>query len=83
MKCETKREEIAGGWRILDNGELHNLYASRTVIRVIKSRRMRWGEAHSTHGRNAYNILIGKSEGKKPSGRPRRTWENNIRMDRS
>jgi hypothetical protein len=74
-----KREEVAGGWRILHNEELHNLYASLDIIRVIKSRRTRWAWHVARMGemRNAYNILIGKPEGKRPLGRPRRRCEDN------
>jgi hypothetical protein len=58
-----KREEVAGGWRILHNEELHNMYASPNVIRMIKSRRMRWTEhvAHIGEMRNVYKILVGKT----------------------
>jgi len=78
-----KREEVVGGWRRLHNQELHNLYASPNIVRVIKSRRMRW-TGHVTRMkeiRNACNILVGKSEGKRPFGRPRRRCEGNIRTD--
>jgi hypothetical protein len=67
-----KEEEGAGGWRSLHNEELHNLYASPHVIKVLKSGRMRWAE-HVERIRemiNLYNILAGKSEGKRPRGRP-------------
>jgi hypothetical protein len=63
-----KREEVAGGWRRLHNGEHHNLYASPNIISVIKSRKMRWA-AHVTNTRalgNVYKILVGKPEGKRP-----------------
>jgi hypothetical protein len=78
-----KREEGAGGWRKLHNEEFHNLYASPDVINVIKSRRMRWAGhvALMIEMRNTYRILIGKPEGKRPFGRHRSRWENNIRMD--
>jgi hypothetical protein len=66
----------------LHNEELHNAYSSPNVIRIIKSRRMRWAGHVSMHGkRNAYKILVGKPEGKKPLGRPRHRQEDNIRMD--
>jgi hypothetical protein len=76
----SKREEVAGGWRRLLNEELRNLYASPN-IRVIKSRRMRRAGRVARMGemRNACNILVGKSEGKRPLGRRRRSWENNIK----
>jgi hypothetical protein len=71
-----KRKEVAGGWRRLHDEELHNLYASLNIIRVIKSRRTRWAGHVTRMGtiRNVYNILIGKLEGKRPLGRPRRRW---------
>jgi hypothetical protein len=76
-----KRDEVIVGWRKLHNGELHNLYCS--PIRIIKSRRMSWAWHVAGMGekRNAYRILVGKLEGKRPLGRPRRRWEDNIKMD--
>jgi hypothetical protein len=71
----STREEVAGGWRILHN-ELHNLYAKPNIIRVIKRRRMGW-VGHVTHMgemRNAYKILVGKPEGKRPLRRLRQRW---------
>jgi hypothetical protein len=72
------------GWRRLHNEELHNLYASLNIIRVIRSRRMRWAGKVPRMGemRNTYKILVGKPEGKRPLGRPRRRWEDNIRNPR-
>jgi hypothetical protein len=71
-----KRDEVTGGWRKLYNEELHNLYFSPSIIRMIKSRRMRWAGHVARTGakRNAYNILVGKPDGKRPLGRPRRRW---------
>jgi hypothetical protein len=78
-----KTDKVIGGWRKLHNEELHNLYGSPSIIRMIQSRRMRWAGDVTRMGkkRNAYRILVGKSEGKRPLGRPRRRWEDNTRMD--
>jgi hypothetical protein len=78
-----KRDEVTGGWRKLHNEEPHNLYTSPSIIRMIKSRRMRWAGhvARMGENRNAYSILVGKPEGKGPLGRPRRRWVYNIKMD--
>jgi hypothetical protein len=78
-----KRDEVTGGWRKLHNEELHNLYSFPSIIRMIKSRRMRWAGhvARMGENRNAYRILVGKPEGKSPIGRPRRRWVDNIRMN--
>jgi hypothetical protein len=66
----------------LHNGELHNLYSSPDIIRQIKSRRMRWEVlANMGEGRNVYRVLVGKPEGKRPLGRPRRRWEDGTKMD--
>jgi hypothetical protein len=77
------KDEVTGEWRKLHSGELHNLYLSPDVIRQIKSRRMRWAGhvARMGEGRNVYRVLVGKPEGKRPLGRPRRRWENGIKMD--
>jgi hypothetical protein len=71
-----KRDEVTGGWRKLHNEELHNLYSSPSIIRMIESRRMRWAGYAARMGekKNAYRILVGKPEGKRPLGRSRRRW---------
>jgi hypothetical protein len=71
------------GWRKLHNEELHNLYSSPSIIRMIKSRKMRWAEhvARMEETKNAYRILVGKQEGKRPLGRPTRRWVDNIKID--
>jgi hypothetical protein len=73
-----KRGEVVGGWRRLHNEELHNLYITPNIIMVIKSRRTRWAGhiVHMGDVRNAYKILVGKPEGKRPLGRIRCRWEN-------
>jgi hypothetical protein len=78
-----KRDEVTGEWRKLHNEEIHDLYSSPSIIRVVKSRRMRWaGHVPGMGGkRNAYRLLVGKPEGKRPLGRPRGRWVDNIRMD--
>jgi hypothetical protein len=69
-----KRDGVTGGWRKLHNEELHNLYSSPSIIRIIKSRRMKWAGhvARMGENRNVYRLLVGKPEGKRPLGRPRR-----------
>jgi hypothetical protein len=67
-----KREEVVGGWTRLHNKDLHDLYTSPYIIRVIKSRMMRWTGHVACMIINAYGILVGKREGKRPFGRPRR-----------
>jgi hypothetical protein len=78
-----KRDEVTGEWRKLHNKELHDLYSSPSIIKIIKSRRMRWASHVARMGekRNAYRLLVGKPEGKRPLGRPRHMWVDNIRMD--
>jgi len=65
----SKRGEVTGKWRILHNEELNDLYSTPIIVRVKKSRRMRW------------TVLVRKPEGKRPLGRPRCRWEDNIKMD--
>jgi hypothetical protein len=78
-----KRDKATGEWRRLHNEELNDLYSSPNVIRVIKSRRMIWAGHVARMGvkRSAYMILVGRSEGRRPRGRPRRRWEDNIKTD--
>jgi hypothetical protein len=77
-----KREED-GSWRKLHNDELHSLYSSPNIVRVIKSRRISWAGyvARVGEGKDVYRVLVGRPEGKRPLGRPRRRWEDNIKMD--
>jgi hypothetical protein len=77
-----KRDEVTVEWRKLHNEELRDLYSSPSIIRIIKSRR-RWMSHVARMGekRNAYRLLVGKPEGKRPLGKPRRMWMDNIRMD--
>jgi hypothetical protein len=78
-----KRDEVTGGWRKLLNEELHGLYSSPSIVRLIKARRMRWAGQVARMGEvmGAYNILVGRPEGRRPLGRPRRRWEDNIKMN--
>jgi hypothetical protein len=78
-----KRDEVMGEWRKLSNGELRDLYSSPSIITIIMSRRMRWASHVARMGekRNTYRLLVGKPEGKRPLGRPRRRQVDNIRMD--
>ena len=88
MKTGERRKfgperDANGEWRKLHNEELHSLYRSPNIVRVIKSRRLRWAGhvARMEEGKSAFKILKGKPTGKRPLGRPRRRWEDNIRMD--
>jgi hypothetical protein len=77
------KREIGGSWRKFHNDELHSLYSSPNIVWVIKSRRMRWAEhvARTGEGRGVYRVLVGRPEGKRPLGRLRRRWADNIKMD--
>jgi hypothetical protein len=74
-----ERDEVTGEWRKLHNGELNDLYCSPNIVWVIKSRRMRWTGyvARMEERRGVYRVLMGKPEGKRQLGRPRRRWEDN------
>jgi len=78
-----KRDEVTVKWRELHNEELSDLYSLPNIVRVVKSRRMRWAGhlARIGEGRGVYRVLVGKPEGRRPLGRPRRRWEGNIKMD--
>ena len=78
-----KRDRVTEEWRKLHDDELNELYSSPNIVRVIKSRRMRWARhvARMEEGRSVHKILVGKPEGKRPLGRPRCRWEDNIKMD--
>jgi hypothetical protein len=75
--------EEDGSWRKLHNDELHSLYSSPNIVRVFKSRRMKWTGhvARMGEGRGVYRVLVGRPEGKRPLGRTRRRWKDNIKMD--
>jgi hypothetical protein len=79
----AKMNEVMGGWRKLHNEELHNYYCSPSIIRMIKSRRMRWAGHIDRMGekRSAYRILLGNLEGNRPLERPSRRWEDNIKIE--
>ena len=78
-----RRNKVTGEWRRLHNKELNDLYSSPNIVRVIKSRRMRWAGhvARMVEERGVHRVLVGKPDGKSPLGRPRRRWVDNIRMD--
>jgi hypothetical protein len=76
----TKWVEVTREWRKLHNEELNDLYSPPNIIWVIKSRKMRW-VGHVGERRGAYRILVWKPEGKRPFGRPRHRWEDNVKME--
>jgi hypothetical protein len=78
-----KRDEVTGEWRKLHNEELNNLYSLPSIVRVGQSRRMRCAGHVARMGeeRGVHRVLVGKPEGKRSLGRPRRRWEDNIKMD--
>jgi hypothetical protein len=78
-----RREEVTGEWRKLHNEELNDLYSLPNIVRVVKARRMRWAGhvARTGEERVVHMVLVGNPEGKRPFGRPRRRWVDNIKMD--
>jgi len=77
-----KKDEVTGEWRKLRNEDLNNLYSSPNIVWVIKIKKNAMGGACSAYGgRGVHRVLVGKREGKRPLGRPRRRWEDNIRID--
>jgi hypothetical protein len=78
-----KRDVVMGEWRKLHNEELCDLYSSPSIIKIIKLRRMRWAihVARMEEKKKTYRLLVGKPEGKRPLGRPRHRWVDNVSMD--
>jgi hypothetical protein len=78
-----KKDEVTGEWRKLHNEEFHDLYSSPSIITRIRARRMRWAGhvARTGEKKNVYRLLVGNPEGRRPLGRKRRRWVDNIRMD--
>jgi hypothetical protein len=77
------RDEVTGEWRKLHNEELNDLYSVPNIVRVVKSKRMRWAGhvARMGEDRGVHKVLVGKHERKRPLWRPRRRWEDNIKID--
>jgi hypothetical protein len=78
-----KRDEVTGEWRKLHNEKLNDLYSLHNIVRVVKSRRIRWAGhvARMVEGRGVHRVLVGRPEGRRPLGRPRHRWEDNIKRD--
>jgi hypothetical protein len=78
-----RRDKVTGEWRKRHNEELNDLYCSRNIVRVIKWRKMRWAGHVACMGERSgvYGVLVAKSEGRRPLGRPTRRWEDSIKMD--
>jgi len=83
IHLRVKRDKVTGEWRKLHNEELRDLYSLPNIVRVVKSRRMRWAGhvARIGEGRGVHRVLVWKPEGKRPLGRPSRRREDNIKMD--
>jgi hypothetical protein len=78
-----RRDEVTGEWRKLYNEELNDLYSLPNIVRVVKSRRIRWAGHVACMGekKGVHKVLVEKPEGKRPLGKPRRKWKDNIKMD--
>jgi len=83
LHVSNRATQLAGEWRKLHNEKLRDLYSLPNIVWVVKSRGMRWAGhvARMGEGRIVHRVLVGKPEGKRPLGRPRRRWEDNIKMD--
>jgi hypothetical protein len=79
----SKRDEVSGEWRKLHEEELNEMYSLPNIVRLVKSRRIRWAGHVARMGgdRGVHRVLVGRPEGKRPLGKPRRNWEDNIKMD--
>ena len=81
--CGPERKEVTGHWMKLHIEKLNDLYCTPNIVRMIKSRRVRWAGHVARMGemRSAYSVLVEKHEGKRPLGKPRPRWEDNIKMN--